>query len=122
MRVPLEAAFRDTGNNTGNIDLQARVKNATIKTSAKVDLKTQSFKSSFTITALDLGVLQLISVVYPSLKQISGKGQLNANGNLVYQDGQLSCIMALQGSTVESMESIVFAGIKGYRLHYQIET
>ena len=95
--VPLKAAFRDTGNNTGNIDLQARVKNATIKTSAFVDLNKKSFKNTFIITALNLEVLQLISAAYPSLKQISGKGQLNANGKLVYKDGQITGTVTANG-------------------------
>ena len=97
MMVPLEAAFRDTGNNTGIIELQARVKNAKIKTSTTVDLNKKSFKGTFTITGLDLDLLELISTVYPSLKQISGKGQLNANGNMVYQDGHLTGTLTATG-------------------------
>jgi hypothetical protein len=97
MMVPLEAAFRDTGNNTGIIELQARVKNAKTKTSTTVDLNKKSFKGTFTITGLDLDLLELISTVYPSLKQISGKGQLNANGNMVYQDGHLTGTLTVTG-------------------------
>ncbi|HJX30600.1 MAG TPA: hypothetical protein VJ624_01980, partial [Thermodesulfobacteriota bacterium] len=97
MMVPLEAAFRDTGNNTGIIELQARVKNAKIKTSTTVDLNKKSFKGAFAITALDLDVLELINTVYPSLQQISGKGQLNANGHMAYQDGQITGEISVTG-------------------------
>ena len=97
LMLPLEAAFRDTGNNTGNIELQARIKNAHIKTNAIVDLKTQSFKSSFTITALDLDELKIVSAVFPTLKSLSGQGQLNSNGNLAYQNGQVTGAISVTG-------------------------
>jgi len=97
MVVPLEATFRATGNNTGIIELQARVKNAKIKTNAFVDLNKKSFKDTFTITGLDLDFLELLTTGYPSLKQISGKGQLNANGHMVYQDGHLTGALTVTG-------------------------
>ena len=105
MMVPLEAAFRDTGNNTGNIELQARIKNAHIKTNAIVDLKTQSFKSSFTITALDLDELKIVSAVFPTLKSLSGQGQLNSNGNLAYQNGQVTGAISVTGDRL-SIEGV----------------
>jgi len=97
MMVPLEATFRARENNTGVFESQARMKNAKIKTSAFVNFKTKSFKGAFTITELDLDLLELISTVYPSLKQISGKGHLNANGNLLYQNGQLTGEISVTG-------------------------
>ena len=95
--VPLEATFSATGNNTGIIELQARVKNAKIKTNAFVDLNKKSFKDTFTITGLDLDFLALLTTGYPSLKQISGKGQLNATGHMVYQDGHLTGALTVTG-------------------------
>jgi hypothetical protein len=80
MMVPLEASFRAAENNTGIIEVQARVKNAKIKTGAFVDLKTKSFKGTFTITALDLDVLEPISTVYPSLKQSRRRSMPMAHG------------------------------------------
>jgi len=106
MMVPLEAAFRATENNTGICELQARVKNATIKTGAFVDLNKKSFKGAFTITALDLDLLELISKVYPFLKQISGKGQLNANGDLAYQNGQLTGKISVTGNHLSIETSV----------------
>ncbi|WAC07721.1 MAG: YdbH domain-containing protein [Thermodesulfobacteriota bacterium] len=98
MMVPLEATFRATENNTGVFELQARMKNAKIKTSAFVNFKTKLFKGAFTITKIDLNLLKLISTVYPSLKQISGRGHLNANGNLLYQNGQLTGQISVTGN------------------------
>jgi hypothetical protein len=97
MMVPLEATFRATENNTGVFELQARVKNASIKTNSFVNLQTKSFNGTFTITGLDLDLLELISTVYPSLKQISGKGQLNANGHMACQDGQITGEISVTG-------------------------
>ena len=97
MMVPLEAAIKTTGNTTGSIDLQARVESAKIKTSTFVDMDKKSFDGTFGIKGLDLGLLQLIGKLYPSLKQISGKGKLNANGHIVYQDGHVTGTLTLTG-------------------------
>jgi hypothetical protein len=111
--VPLEAIFRATGNNTGVFELQARVKNAKIKTSAIVDLNKKSFKGAFAITALDLDVLKLIGAVYPSLKQISGTGLLNASGKVVVKDKKGSAECEFTGSGFE-----VHTRVRGYDLTF----
>lgn len=109
LELPLNAVFRKTGKNNGTLKAQTRVLGAEIKTEAALDLDKNKVRDTFAITGLNPGWFEIVSSILPSLKRISGAGQLNVNGRLAYENNRWSGGVNIHG------DSLILAYTAGYQ-------